>query len=102
MDLDAGFQVLSVGRNPLLQLKFGLGDEEQLDPARRLGALVLQRDNNEVVAGLDLDDAGVADQIDVFPQQKPERGLVEGDAVLGVDVEVLDGKVLAVGDDDLL
>ncbi len=55
-----------------------------------------------VVSLLNFDDLGVADEIDILAQQEPERGLVERDAILVVEVEVLNGEILAIGNDELL
>ena len=48
---------------------------------------------------LHLEDVRVPQQVDVLAQEHPERRTVELDAVVGFQVEILDGHVLAVGQD---
>ena len=66
-----------------------------------LGSLSSSADDEQVVRFLELHDAGVADEINVCPEQKPERRLVQRDAILVVEVEILDRQIAAIGDDDL-
>ena len=77
-------------------------EQEQLDAAGRVRALVLQRQHDPVVGLADLEDRGIPQQVDVLAQQDPEGRLIEAPAVVRLQVEILDRQVFAVRDDDLL
>jgi hypothetical protein len=44
---------------------------------------------------VDIHDLRITDEIDIALQDEPERGLIQFDPILGVEVEILDRKILA-------
>ena len=96
-----GLDALRVLRRPRLEFKIGFGGEEEFELSPGIRVLILQRDHDEVVRLLNLHDQGIADEVDIAAQDEPERGLIQLDPILGVEVEILDREILAIGDDDL-
>ena len=96
-----GVEALGVLGHPLLELECGLVDMNSLIWPGVSGFLSSQANDQKVFRFLHLHDAGVAHEVDVRAQQQPERRLVQRDAILVVEIEVLDGEVVAVGNDDL-
>src|SRR5690606_11391164 len=75
--------------------------QKQAYLTRRIGALILQGQDDQILGLLDFDNARIAEQIDVLAQQQPEWCLIECDPVIRLDIQILNGEHLAVRDNEL-
>ena len=92
-------QALRVGDQPLLQLQLRSVVEDELDAARGVAAIVLERDGERPFLAFDPDDAGIAAKIDSVGQQQAERRRLDGIFLDRLQVGIFDGEESAVGDD---
>ena len=100
-DFHPGVEALGVLRRPSLELEFGRGGQEELDLSRYIRVLVSQREYDDALRFLDLRDLGIADQIDIALQQEPERGLIQRDPILVIQVKILDREIASIRNDNL-
>ena len=96
-----GLDALRVLRRPRLEFKIGLVVRKSLSCSPASGFLSCSATTMRSSASSTSMIRASRTRLTSLLQDEPERGLIQLDPILGVEVEILDREILAIGDDDL-